>query len=88
MLSFYKAAKAGYLERVIEIVEQGVDKNQVGGEYGMTALSVASKYDHIDVVQYLVEQGADIEKGNTKGAFLTPLHYAAMEGNFEVARYL
>ena len=88
MLSLYKAAKAGDLERVMELVDQKVDKNQVGGEYGMTILSVATKHNHIAVVQYLVEQGADMEKGSTRGAGFTPLHYASEQGNYEVARYL
>ena len=38
MTEFYDAACAGDLERVILLVEQGEDKNQVDGTYRMTVL--------------------------------------------------
>ena len=43
-------------------MEQGIDKNQVGGNNGETSLAIAAGNDHLDVVRYLVEQGADMEK--------------------------
>ena len=84
----YYAAEAGNLEQVTLLLEQGVDKNQIGGEFGDTALSAAAEHDHLDVVRYLVEQGADMERGNTKGACLNPLHYASLFGRLDVVRYL
>ena len=78
----------GDLERVKLLVEQGVDKNQVGGEYGDTVLCAAAENDHFAVVQYLVEQGADMDKTSTKGIGWTSLHYACMNGNLELVRYL
>ena len=66
MTDLYDAALAGDLERVTLLVEQGVDKNQVGGMFDDTALSAAAKNNHFAVVQYLVEQGADMNKRNTK----------------------
>ena len=84
----FNAAYAGDLERVTLLVEQGMDKNQIGGDYGNTALSVAADKDHFAVVQYLVEQGADMDKGNTRGAGLNALHYACINGNAGIARYL
>ena len=88
MTELYDAAEVGDLERVTLLVEQGVDKNQVGGDYGDTALSAAAVNNHLAVVQYLVQQGADIDKGNTNGAGLAPLHYATARGHFEIIRYL
>ena len=61
MTDFYKAAEKGDLERVTVLVGQGVDKNQVGGDHRATALYVAAMNNHFAVVQYLVDQGADIE---------------------------
>ena len=88
MTDLYDAAEDGDLERVTLLVEQGVDKNQVGGEYGTTALSAAAGNNHLAVVQFLVEQGADIDKGNTDGAGFNPLHYASSSGHLEVVHYL
>ena len=84
----YDAACAGDLERVTLLVEQGIDKNQIGGKFGNTALSVTAEENHFAVVQYLVKQGADMDKGNTKGAGLSALHYACCNCNAEIARYL
>ena len=88
MADLYDAAEAGELEQVTLLVEQGVDKNQIGGKYGDTALSAAAKNNHFAVVQYLVEQGADMNKPNTKGAGVAPLHYVCSRGHLEVTRYL
>ena len=88
MTELYYAALAGNLGRVTLLVEQGVDKNQVGGNYGDTALSAAADNNCFAVMQYLVEQGADMNKHNTKGANLAPLHYASSRGHLEVVRYL
>ena len=43
MTDLYNAAKSGNLGRVILLVEEGVDKNQIGGEHSNTALSAAAE---------------------------------------------
>ena len=53
--------------------------------YGQTPLCVACVNDHLDVVRYLVEQGADIEKCNHTGP---PIIWASSRGCLEVTRYL
>ena len=86
MTDLYDAAKRGDLKQVTLLVEQGVDKNQVGNYYETTALSVAANDGHLDVVRYLVEQGAGMEKVDRDGN--TPLIYASDCGHLEVVRYL
>ena len=85
-MSLYAAAEKGDLARVTLLVEQGGDKNQVGGQFKDTALSIAAGKGHLDIVRFLVEQGADMEKADKHG--WTPLINASCEGNLEVARYL
>ena len=80
MTELFDAANADNLERVKLLVEQGVDKNQVGGKFNDTALATAALQGHFDIVQYLVEQGADIDKGNW-----SPLILATRNDHFEVA---
>ena len=41
-MSLYAAAEAGNLARVTLLVEQGEDKNQVGGHDDNTALDIAA----------------------------------------------
>ena len=86
MTELYDAAGKGNLERVTLLVEQGIDKNQVGGEYEQTTLSVAAVNDYIDIVRYLVEQGADMEKVDIDGD--SPLIGASVWGHLNVVRYL
>ena len=87
MTDLYDAARVGDLEQVRLLLEQGSDKNQVGGSFKMTALSVAAaQNDHLAIVQYLVEQGADMEKADNHG--WTPLISASSRGCIDVVRYL
>jgi ankyrin repeat protein len=55
-------------------------------EYGVTPLWLASKYGYLDVVKYLIENGADIDQPNIHGA--TPLSGASEYGHLDVAKYL
>ena len=86
MTELYDAAKAGDLERVILLVEQGADKNQVGKQFGRTVLIIAADNEHLDIIRYLVEQGADVEKVDDEGN--TPLIYASDHGHLEAVQYL
>ena len=56
------AAWNGNLEHVSLLIEQGSDKDKGDGDvtstfYGQPPLYLASRNGHLDVVQYLVEQG-------------------------------
>ena len=66
-MSLFAAAKAGDLTRVMLLVEQGEDKDQIGRHLDDTALGTAALKGHLDVVRYLVKQGADMEKGAIYG---------------------
>ena len=72
------------LERVRLLVEQGYDKDMMIGGY--TPLYVAIKSGSFKVAQYLVEQGATLDKANSKGH--TPLVAAVRTGQLEATRYL
>ena len=91
MAILYKAVKACDLSRVTVLVGQGEDINQLDGEHGhpmltMSPLCVAAKEGYLNIVRFLVEQRADMEK--TGGIGLSPLHYASGGGHLEVTRYL
>jgi hypothetical protein len=85
-MSLYAAANAGDLARVVLLVEQGNDKNEVGGVVEDTALGIAAQNDHLEVVRYLVEQSCEMEKAARNG--WTPLINASYHGHLDVARYL
>ena len=81
-MNLYDAATENDLARVMLLVEQGEDKNQVGEQYKDTALSIAALEGYLDVVRYLVEQCADMEKPDRDGH--TPLMAASAHGHLEV----
>ena len=47
---------------------------------------IASARGYLDVVRYLLEQGANRDKATNDGT--TPLHYAAFHGRLEIAKLL
>ena len=82
----YDAAREGNLERVVLLVEQGTEKDEIFENRQETALCVAAEKGHLDIIRCLVEQGADMEKADIDG--WNPLLNAAAFGNLDVMRYL
>ena len=61
---------------------------KVANEDGYTLLHLAIRENNgIDVVQFLVSEGADIHAQDQKNG-ATPLQWAAYKGNLEVAKFL
>ena len=51
-----------------------------------TPLLIAILLGNLDIVQYLISEGANIECKTTKG--LTPLHIASKKGHLDIIQYL
>ena len=75
------AAKRGAVDAVRFLVEEGVSKDD-GNVVGWTPLMFAAYNGQLAVVQYLLEQGVDINNGDI------PLVLAAATGHFAVVQYL
>jgi len=56
------------------------------GEAGLTALHLAATMGHEDMVELLIERGADVNGRDASGS--TPLHHAAAGGNKAVVELL
>ena len=65
------AARMGYTECVVALVNAGSDVNQMGEE---SPLHIAAEYGNLETCFALLEMGADIE--STDGDYHTPLLYA------------
>ncbi len=82
----HKAARKGDLEKVKRIIDR--DPNQINAQdlLKMTPLYLASMKGHTEVVEFLLEHGADIELGNDLNE--RPLAKAAKFGHYDTVKVL
>ncbi|KAL1459437.1 hypothetical protein WDU94_011419, partial [Cyamophila willieti] len=73
--SFLRAARAGHLEKLRELLESGVDINTSNAN-GLNALHLAAKDGHTTVVKALLKGGCKVDASTKKGN--TALHIAAL----------
>ncbi|KAL4712545.1 hypothetical protein ACJJTC_007561 [Scirpophaga incertulas] len=83
--AFLRAARAGHIEKIISLLEQGVDIN-VSNANGLNAIHLASKDGHVEVVRELLDRGAAIDAATKKGN--TALHIASLAGQETVVKLL
>ncbi|BBB26731.1 ankyrin repeat domain-containing protein [Amphritea japonica] len=74
------------LERVEQLIQQGVDLNVLDEEEGLAALHVAVLNNDLKLARLLLENGADINL-KTMNQY-SPIHIGAQAGSFEVIEYL
>ena len=84
--TFIDAAKAGNLAIIVDCIAHGINKEAKDG-CGRTALHRASKFGHLEVVQYLIE-ACRVDKEAKDNFGSTALHYASYNGHLEVVQYL
>ena len=80
----YYASLAGLFETVKTLCDMGADANAIGGS-SSTALIAASRNDHIEIANLLLEKGAQVNFESTRG---TVLEIALAEGSIEISRLL
>ena len=80
------AAKKGHLARVHKLVtQQNINCRDSQGR-NSTPLHLAAGYNNLDVAEYLLEHGADVNAQDKGG--LIPLHNASSYGHLDVAASL
>ncbi|MFA5999313.1 MAG: ankyrin repeat domain-containing protein [Candidatus Babeliales bacterium] len=81
---FFSAVKSGNLEIVKQLITKGVDINAIDSN-GAFALFLA--HDSAEMVQFLINNGADVNMQSLKTNF-TALMGAALMGKYEIAKML
>ena len=79
--AFLNAAKKGQTDRVIEMIDQGVNINALD-TYGATAAMLAAYNGHADTVKALLENGADAMIADKSGNTLTSV--AEAQGHIDI----
>ena len=89
MLPLSVAASRGDLQEVKRLVGAGAEVDEIDGavEDDWTALLEASGSGHATVVRYLLEQGADVNRADTRWG-RTALHEASSAGHANVVEVL
>ncbi len=80
--SLWSAAKSGDLATIKKLVAAGVDVD-AKTKYDATALAFACDKGHIDIVRYLLEQGAEVDTTDNFYDF-TPLGWAGFNEHTEI----
>jgi ankyrin repeat protein len=81
-----RAAETGDLEGVKTALDKGADISATDEWMKQSALHKAASQGHVEIVEYLIEKGADSLKMD--GVDMTPLHLAARDGRTRVAKFL
>ena len=79
-------AQRGFLDKAELLVKHGAEINAIEEEYQSTPLGMASRWGHIEMVDYLINQGADINRAGALWA--TPLVWAQKKAHKEIEKLL
>lgn len=82
----HDAAHDGNAEKARLLLEHGADMNVVDEEYRSTPLGLAARAGHVDLVELLVESGADPTAAGAPWS--TPLAWARRRGHQEIVAFL
>lgn len=86
MKEFHEAASNGYLDKVKELINKGIDAD-IEDLDGGTALFKAVKGGHKEVIKFLIDSGADVNFSNREWGH-TPIFTAVASGNGEIIKLL
>ncbi len=78
---FEFAIREGSVDIATALFKRGYDVNTIDESVSETVLKAAARHGHADIVEYLIDHGADV---NIEGGELSPLMAAAMNGRTDL----
>jgi len=79
-------AQKGFLDKAKLLIKHRADINAIDEEYQSTPLGLAARWGHIEMVEYLLKQGAD---PNLSGAsWSAPFEWARKKGHVDIEKIL
>jgi len=79
-------AQKGDIQKTELLLKYGADIDPVEEEYRSTPLGMAARWGHVEMVNYLIAKGADINKAGT--SWSTPLAWAKKKRHAEIEKVL
>lgn len=79
-------AQKGNIEKADLLIRHGAAIDPVDEEYQSTPLGMAARWGHIEMVNFLLEQGADVNKAGASWA--TPLAWARKKHHSDIEKLL
>jgi ankyrin repeat protein len=87
-LDLFEASAAGRLEQVRELIEADPGGVNSFAPDGFQPLGLASFFGHLELVEYFLAQGAEVNTPSRNGLRVRPLNSAAAGQRLEIARLL
>ncbi|KAH9116260.1 hypothetical protein AeMF1_009791 [Aphanomyces euteiches] len=84
--ALYMCSAVGSELAVRMLLKAGAQIHGAAGPHGDTALHIAVQENHLQIVRYLIHNGAPLEAANSLGH--TPLHVASLQGHGTIVAYL
>ncbi|MBN8789429.1 MAG: ankyrin repeat domain-containing protein [Terrimonas sp.] len=82
----HNIAQKGFLDKAALLIKYGADINPIYEAYQSTPLDLAARWGRIEMVKYLLQQGADVNKAGA--LWSTPLAWAKKKAHVEVENAL
>jgi len=79
-------AQKGFIDKAALLIKYGADLNLIDDAYQSTPLGLAARWGQIEMVEYLLKQGADPNK--SAASWATPLLWARKKGHDKIAEML
>jgi len=86
--SIFEAAARGDLKRVNRLIQKDPTAISSFSSDGFTALHLASFFSHLELVELLVNEGADVNAVAQNASWVSPIHSAAAAQSPEIVEQL
>ncbi len=83
---FYAIRKEASIEFIEVLLENGLDIHQIDDD-GLSAIDIAIKFKRLDMVQYCIDKGVDLNS-TKRPSGIKPLTLAACFNNIQIAQLL
>ena len=88
VLDIFDAAATGRVNRVRELISEDSSRANAYSVDGFQPLGLASFFGHFDVVEYLLQSGAEVNSLSKNSQQVMPLHSSVAGQHLEVSRIL